>query len=98
MTDRLVALLVWTICFLGFSLGGVIGAFYPDVVQRAILSAPPPKLKFLPRPDQKLFGIGGREYFEGHRYIITLRVVGFASLAVAVLMLAHLLQALLRSR
>ena len=98
MSDRLIALLVWMICFLGFSLGGVIGAFYPHVVQRAMLSAPAPRLKFLPKPDQKLFGIGGRDYFESHRYIVTLRVVGFASLAVAVLMLAHLLEALLRSR
>jgi hypothetical protein len=96
LSDRLLALLIWILAFLGFSGGGVVAAFYPGVVQRALLSQPKPR--FAPKAEDGMVGrwMGGRKYLESESYIVTLRVVGFASLAVAVLMLVHLVEAFLR--
>lgn len=76
------------IVMLGFLWGtGILCLFFPQVIQRAILTAPEPRFKFIPRADAKVLGIGGREYYQSKRYIITLRVIGASSLLVGLVLL-----------
>jgi len=76
------------IALFGFLWGiGIVCLFYPQVIQRAILTAPQPKFRFIPRPDAKIFGMGGREYYGSKRYIITLRITGAGSLMMGCLLL-----------
>jgi hypothetical protein len=87
MAHGILAVLVVVILF-GLLWGtGILCAFYPRLIQHAILSAPKPKLRLFTRPEQKILGIGGRDYYESDKYILTLRVIGFANLAVGLLLL-----------
>lgn len=96
MSDRLLALLIWVLAFLAFSGGGVVAAFYPGVVQRALLSQPKPR--FAPKAENSIVGrwMGGRKYLEGKGYIAALRIIGFCSLLIALLMLVNMVSALIR--
>jgi hypothetical protein len=93
---RLLTPLIWIVAFLGFSGAGVIGAFYPGVVQRALLSQPKPK--FAPKAEDSIAGrwMGGRKYPESEGYVATLRIIGFCGLLIALLMLVTMLRALIR--
>ncbi len=85
---NLLSLLIWVLCFLGFTVGGVIGAFFPHIVQRSAINSKP-KWKFIPKPEEMwpARSMGGRKYFESRSYRLQLRVIGFASLVAAALMM-----------
>ena len=93
MSQGIESFLIWLGCLLGFGFTGVICTFFPGFVQRIALDAPPPKWKFIPKPEDMwpARSMGGRRYFEGRSYRVQIRLVGlFSLIATALLILVPL--------
>jgi len=73
VSDPVLKVLVWVLCFPVFLGIGIVATFFPRVIQRAALSTQP-KFKFIPKPQELV--PGGREYLESRRYIISVRISG----------------------
>jgi hypothetical protein len=52
MCEGLQSVLIWLACLVGFGAVGIVGTFFPEVIQRMALSAPTPRWKFIPRPEE----------------------------------------------
>jgi hypothetical protein len=87
--EQVVPALIWLACFVGFGTGGVVCTFFPRFVQRAAMTPPKPKWKFIPKAEEMwpVRWMGGAKYFQSRGYLIQLRLIGIVSLAVALGML-----------